>query len=92
MCPEKEVSAGFWQGVLKLLLLLEHAQAYTGPSSKLISSHSVNFTFQIFDFLKTSITRSCKDLQFLQASKFLQDLFPHQHDVSSVVLEVVQNR
>ncbi|NXX42614.1 FANCI protein, partial [Tricholaema leucomelas] len=46
---------------------------------------------QIFDFLKTSITRSCKDLQFLQASKFLQDLFPHQHDVSSVVLEVVQN-
>ncbi|NXR15986.1 FANCI protein, partial [Semnornis frantzii] len=46
---------------------------------------------QIFDFLKTSITRSCKDLQFLQASKFLQDLFPQQHDVSSVVLEVVQN-
>ncbi|NXN17270.1 FANCI protein, partial [Indicator maculatus] len=46
---------------------------------------------QIFDFLKTSITRSCKDLQFLQASKFLQDLFPHQYDVSSVILEVVQN-
>ncbi|NWH27654.1 FANCI protein, partial [Grus americana] len=46
---------------------------------------------QIFDFLKTSITRSCKDLQFLQASKFLQDLFPQQYDVTAVVLEVVKN-
>ncbi|NWS98528.1 FANCI protein, partial [Mionectes macconnelli] len=46
---------------------------------------------QIFDFLKTSITRSCKDLQFLQASKFLQDLFPQQYDVSAVILEVVEN-
>ncbi|NXC34563.1 FANCI protein, partial [Campylorhamphus procurvoides] len=46
---------------------------------------------QIFDFLKTSITRSCKDLQFLQASKFLQDLFPQQYDVSAVILEVVKN-
>ncbi|NXD61524.1 FANCI protein, partial [Eolophus roseicapillus] len=46
---------------------------------------------QIFDFLKTSITRSCKDLQFLQASKFLQDLFPQQYDVTAVILEVVEN-
>ncbi|KFV04953.1 Fanconi anemia group I protein, partial [Pterocles gutturalis] len=46
---------------------------------------------QIFDFLKTSITKSCKDLQFLQASKFLQDLFPQQYDVTSVILEVVKN-
>ncbi|OXB79393.1 UNVERIFIED_CONTAM: hypothetical protein H355_007602 [Colinus virginianus] len=46
---------------------------------------------QIFDFLKTSITRSCKDLQFLQASKFLQDLCPQQHDVTAVILEVVKN-
>ncbi|NXX07403.1 FANCI protein, partial [Larus smithsonianus] len=46
---------------------------------------------QIFDFLKTSITRSCKDLQFLQASKFLQDLFPQQYDVTTVILEVVKN-
>ncbi|KAM6119201.1 LOW QUALITY PROTEIN: Fanconi anemia group I protein [Pterocles gutturalis] len=45
---------------------------------------------QIFDFLKTSITKSCKDLQFLQASKFLQDLFP-PYDVTSVILEVVKN-
>ncbi|NXN73316.1 FANCI protein, partial [Himantopus himantopus] len=46
---------------------------------------------QIFDFLKTSITRSCKDLQFLQASRFLQDLFPQQYDVTAVILEVVKN-
>ncbi|NXN91847.1 FANCI protein, partial [Rhinopomastus cyanomelas] len=46
---------------------------------------------QIFDFLKTSITRSCKDLQFLQASKFLQDLFPQRYDVTAVILEVVNN-
>ncbi|NXY82042.1 FANCI protein, partial [Alcedo cyanopectus] len=46
---------------------------------------------QIFDFLKTSITRSCKDLQFLQASKFLRDLFPQQYDVTAVILEVVKN-
>ncbi|XP_062357069.1 Fanconi anemia group I protein isoform X4 [Cinclus cinclus] len=47
---------------------------------------------QIFDFLKTSITRSCKDMQFLQASKFLQDLFPQQYDITAVILEVVKNR
>ncbi|KAM9533247.1 Fanconi anemia group I protein isoform 1-T1 [Guaruba guarouba] len=46
---------------------------------------------QIFDFLKTSITRSCKDVQFLQASKFLQDLLPQQYDVTAVILEVVEN-
>ncbi|KAM6409812.1 Fanconi anemia group I protein [Rhynochetos jubatus] len=46
---------------------------------------------QIFDFLKTSITRSCKDLQFLLASKFLQDLFPQQYDVTAVILEVVKS-
>lgn len=51
-----------------------------------------DFMFQIFDFLKTSITRSCKDLQFLQASKFLQDLCPQQYDVTAVILEVVKNR
>ncbi|NWR69714.1 FANCI protein, partial [Centropus unirufus] len=46
---------------------------------------------QIFDFLKTSITRSCKDLQILQGSKFLQDLFPQQYDVNAVILEVVKS-
>ncbi|NWY04297.1 FANCI protein, partial [Nothoprocta ornata] len=46
---------------------------------------------QIFDFLKTSIVRSCKDLQFLQGSRFLQDLFPQKYDVTAIILEVVEN-
>ncbi|XP_067161961.1 Fanconi anemia group I protein isoform X3 [Apteryx mantelli] len=46
---------------------------------------------QIFDFLKTSIMRSCKDLQFLQGSRFLQDLFPQKYDVTAIILEVVEN-
>ncbi|XP_065268924.1 Fanconi anemia group I protein isoform X2 [Emys orbicularis] len=49
------------------------------------------FVEQVFDFLKMSIVRSCKDLQFLQGSKFLQDLFPQQYDVASIILEVVEN-
>uniref|UniRef100_A0A452J2R3 Uncharacterized protein n=1 Tax=Gopherus agassizii TaxID=38772 RepID=A0A452J2R3_9SAUR len=49
------------------------------------------FEEQVFDFLKMSIVRSCKDLQFLQGSKFLQDLFPQQYDVASIILEVVEN-
>lgn len=75
------------------------ADALTGTYPRLYRSHfkdhflSLNdFMFQIFDFLKTSITRSCKDLQFLQASRFLQDLFPQQYDVTAVILEVVENR
>lgn len=75
------------------------AGALTGTYPRLYRSHFKNhfltlndFMFQIFDFLKTSITRSCKDLQFLQASKFLQDLFPQQYDVTAVILEVVKNR
>nr|XP_006139350.1 Fanconi anemia group I protein [Pelodiscus sinensis] len=49
------------------------------------------FEEQVFDFLKTSIVRSYKDLQFLQGSKFLTDLFPQQYDVASIILEVVEN-
>lgn len=71
----------------------------TGTYPRLYRSHFkghflilYDFTFQIFDFLKTSITRSCKDLQILQASKFLQDLCPQQYDVTAVILEVVKNR
>ncbi|XP_063170503.1 Fanconi anemia group I protein isoform X2 [Candoia aspera] len=44
---------------------------------------------QVFEFLKTSIMRSFKDKQFLQASRFLQDLAPLQCDVSDMFLEVV---
>lgn len=75
------------------------AGALTGTYPRLYRSHFKDhflklndFMFQIFDFLKTSITRSCKDLQFLQASKFLQDLFPQQYDITAVILEVVKNR
>ncbi|XP_064373311.1 Fanconi anemia group I protein isoform X2 [Dromaius novaehollandiae] len=46
---------------------------------------------QIFDFLKTSIVRSCKDMQFLQGSRFLQDLFPQKYDITAIILEVVEN-
>uniref|UniRef100_A0A452J2U3 Uncharacterized protein n=1 Tax=Gopherus agassizii TaxID=38772 RepID=A0A452J2U3_9SAUR len=57
---------------------------------KLLLTRTI-FMFQVFDFLKMSIVRSCKDLQFLQGSKFLQDLFPQQYDVASIILEVVEN-
>ncbi|XP_067411776.1 Fanconi anemia group I protein [Emydura macquarii macquarii] len=62
-------------------------------SVALVLSVAVKHRFeeQVFDFLKTSIVRSCKDLQFLQGSKFLQDLFPQQYDVASIILEVVEN-
>ncbi|XP_053128131.1 Fanconi anemia group I protein isoform X2 [Hemicordylus capensis] len=49
------------------------------------------FEDQVFDFLKTSIMRSFKDMQFLQGSKFLQDLSPLHYDISAMVLEVVAN-
>ncbi|XP_019359617.1 PREDICTED: Fanconi anemia group I protein [Gavialis gangeticus] len=46
---------------------------------------------RVFDFLKASIMKSCKDQQLIQGSKFLQDLFPQQYDVSAIILEVVEN-
>ncbi|XP_008118382.2 Fanconi anemia group I protein isoform X1 [Anolis carolinensis] len=49
------------------------------------------FEEQVFDFLKASIMRSFKDKQFLQGSKFLQDLAPQRYDISAVFLEVVAN-
>ncbi|KAH0620036.1 hypothetical protein JD844_014548 [Phrynosoma platyrhinos] len=49
------------------------------------------FEEQVFDFLKMSIMRSFKDKQFLQGSKFLQDLAPQCYDISVVFLEVVAN-
>uniref|UniRef100_A0A674K6Q8 FA complementation group I n=1 Tax=Terrapene triunguis TaxID=2587831 RepID=A0A674K6Q8_9SAUR len=62
-------------------------------SVALVLSMAIKHRFeeQVFDFLKMSIVRSCKDLQFLQGSKFLQDLFPQQYDVASIILEVVEN-
>nr|XP_056721814.1 Fanconi anemia group I protein [Euleptes europaea] len=49
------------------------------------------FQEQVFDFLKTSIMKCFKDLQFVQGSKFLQDLAPLRYSVSATVLEVVAN-
>ncbi|XP_060116244.1 Fanconi anemia group I protein isoform X1 [Heteronotia binoei] len=49
------------------------------------------FQEQVFDFLKTSIMKCFKDLQFIQGSKFLQDLVPPHCSVSVTVLEVVAN-
>ncbi|KYO21079.1 Fanconi anemia group I protein [Alligator mississippiensis] len=46
---------------------------------------------RVFDFLKASIMKSCKDQQLIQGSKFLQDLFPQQYDVSAIILEVVES-
>ncbi|XP_054858348.1 Fanconi anemia group I protein isoform X1 [Eublepharis macularius] len=49
------------------------------------------FQEQVFDFLKTSIMKCFKDLQFIQGSKFLQDLAPLRNSISATVLEVVAN-
>ncbi|XP_048337616.1 Fanconi anemia group I protein [Sphaerodactylus townsendi] len=49
------------------------------------------FQEQVFDFLKTSIMKGFKDLQFLQGSRFLQDLAPLRYSISATVLEVVTN-
>ncbi|XP_044294642.1 Fanconi anemia group I protein [Varanus komodoensis] len=49
------------------------------------------FREQVFDFLKSSIMRSFKDKQFIQGSKFLQDMSPLQYDIGAMFLEVVAN-
>ncbi|OCT89735.1 FA complementation group I L homeolog isoform X1 [Xenopus laevis] len=49
------------------------------------------FQEQVFDFLKSTILRGYKDLQFHQSSKFLQDLVPQPVCVSSILLETVKN-
>ncbi|XP_058150652.1 Fanconi anemia group I protein isoform X2 [Dasypus novemcinctus] len=49
------------------------------------------FEEQVFDFLKTLVVKSFKDLQLLQGSKFLQTLVPHKSCVSTMILEVVKN-
>ncbi|XP_030045550.1 Fanconi anemia group I protein [Microcaecilia unicolor] len=49
------------------------------------------FEDQVFDFLKTLIVKSIRDLQFQQSSKFLQDLVPQLCSVSAMTLETVKN-
>ncbi|XP_069480410.1 Fanconi anemia group I protein isoform X2 [Ambystoma mexicanum] len=72
-----------------------------GDTSKIICPFSValllsvariqRFEDQVFEFLKTSIVKSFKDLQFQTGSKFLQDLVPQPSCVSAMILETVKN-
>ncbi|KAG8440655.1 hypothetical protein GDO86_006412 [Hymenochirus boettgeri] len=82
--------------------LLKYLKAgQQGDTSKIICSFSAalllsvsrihRFQEQVFEFLKTTIVRGYKDLQFYQGSKFLQDLVPQPASVSSMLLETVKN-
>ncbi|KAI5627843.1 Fanconi anemia group I protein, partial [Silurus asotus] len=46
---------------------------------------------QVFEFLKGAITKSFKDEQAQQGSKFLQDLLPSCHSVSYMIMDTVRN-
>ncbi|KAL8197612.1 UNVERIFIED_CONTAM: hypothetical protein K2H54_034266, partial [Gekko kuhli] len=46
---------------------------------------------KVFDFLKTSVMKCFKDMQFIKGSKFLQDLVPLRCSISATILEVVAN-
>nr|XP_038956966.1 Fanconi anemia group I protein isoform X3 [Rattus norvegicus] len=82
--------------------LLKHLKAgQQGDPSKCLCPFSIalllsltriqRFEEQVFDFLKTSVVKSFKDLQLLQGSKFLQTLVPQRTCVSTMILEVVKN-
>ncbi|XP_053320955.1 Fanconi anemia group I protein [Spea bombifrons] len=72
-----------------------------GDTSKILCPFSValllsvsriqRFEEQVFDFLKTTVLKGFKDLQFQQGSKFLQDLVPQPISISSMLLETVKN-
>ncbi|KAM9352409.1 Fanconi anemia group I protein [Symphorus nematophorus] len=46
---------------------------------------------QVFDVLKGAITKSFKDEQLQQGSKFLQDLLPEHCSVAQMILDTVKN-
>ncbi|XP_070686476.1 Fanconi anemia group I protein [Pempheris klunzingeri] len=46
---------------------------------------------QVFDVLKGAITKSFKDEQLQQGSKFLQDLLPRHCSVAHMILDTVKN-
>ncbi|KAL1774297.1 Fanconi anemia group I protein [Sigmodon hispidus] len=82
--------------------LLKHLKAgQQGDSSTSLCAFSIalllsltriqRFEEQVFEFLKTSVVKSFKDLQLLQGSKFLQTLVPQRTCVSTMILEVVKN-
>ncbi|XP_073509353.1 Fanconi anemia group I protein [Phyllobates terribilis] len=72
-----------------------------GDSSKFLCPFSValllsvsriqRFEKQVFDFLKTTISKGFKDFQFQQGSKFLRDLVPQPPCLSTMLLEIVKN-
>uniref|UniRef100_A0A8C6MMM0 FA complementation group I n=1 Tax=Moschus moschiferus TaxID=68415 RepID=A0A8C6MMM0_MOSMO len=82
--------------------LLRHLKAaQQGDFSSIICPFSIalllsvtrvqRFEEQVFDFLKSSVIKSFKDLQLLQGSKYIQSLFPHGCCISTMILEVVNN-
>ncbi|XP_077119593.1 Fanconi anemia group I protein [Ranitomeya variabilis] len=72
-----------------------------GDSSRFLCPFSValllsvsriqRFEKQIFDLLKSTISKGFKDFQFQQGSKFLRDLVPQPPSVSTMLLEIVKN-
>ncbi|XP_030646039.1 Fanconi anemia group I protein [Chanos chanos] len=46
---------------------------------------------QVFDFLKSAITKSFKDEQIQQGSKFLQGLLPQGNSIAHMILDTVKN-
>ncbi|XP_069622317.1 Fanconi anemia group I protein [Ranitomeya imitator] len=72
-----------------------------GDSSKFLCPFSValllsvsriqRFEKQVFDLLKSTISKGFKDFQFQQGSKFLRDLVPQPPSVSTMLLEIVKN-
>ncbi|XP_076972357.1 Fanconi anemia group I protein-like [Tamandua tetradactyla] len=88
-----------WDLGRELLKLLKAGQQ--GDPSKNLRPFSIalllsltriqRFGEQVFDFLKSLVVKSFKDLQLLQGSKFLQNLVPQKSCVSTMILEVVKN-
>lgn len=64
----------------------------TAGKHNFLLSCSFVFLLQVFDFLKTWALKCFKDQQFIQGSRFLQDLAPLHCSISATLLEVVANR
>ncbi|OWK09018.1 FANCI [Cervus elaphus hippelaphus] len=82
--------------------LLRHLKAaQQGDFSSIICPFSIalllsvtrvqRFEEQVFDFLKSSVIKSFKDVQLLEGAKYMQSLFPHGCCISTMILEVVNN-
>ncbi|CAJ0966520.1 unnamed protein product [Ranitomeya imitator] len=81
--------------------IILHISGQQGDSSKFLCPFSValllsvsriqRFEKQVFDLLKSTISKGFKDFQFQQGSKFLRDLVPQPPSVSTMLLEIVKN-